>query len=173
MTSRPSRPTGGKWELPEGPLAAAIGYFIMGWSRIDGMMEVAIAKKLGLGALDGSILTAGLQFRSRSASLLSLLNRDPEKNKNAIRVVKGMQQISDRNDILHSVLGYRKSTIAFYRRKADNRFTSRVKHYDERSLLQLAWRCSDLADQLQKALQISTDDYLSFFHDAHNAANSD
>jgi hypothetical protein len=173
MSRNSKKGTAGKWELPAKPLAAALGYFIMGWSRIDGMMEVAIVKELGLGALDGSTVTAGLQFRGRSEILLSLLNRDPIKNKTAIHVVKDMQNLSERNDILHSVMGKSPSAISFYRRRTNGRFTSKIERYDEERLLRLTLRCSGLADQLQHALEIRTDDYLSFFHTSHNAANSD
>jgi hypothetical protein len=173
MSSNQEKSPTGEWEMPEEPLTSALGHFILGWSLLEGTLEVAIAKELGLGAVDGSIVTASLIFRSRAAILLSLLNRDPEKNRTAIGIVHGMQNITDRNDMLHSVIGNSRSEIWFNRRKTENRFTSKIVRYDAKRLVEMSIRCSTLAGQLQQALAISIEDYRSFFHDAHKAANSD
>jgi hypothetical protein len=161
----------GKWEMPDPSISAALGTFIMAWALIDSVIEVCIAKQLGLRAIDGSIVTAGLQFRSRSSLLLSLLNRTPLKNAKAIKIVKDMQGIQDRNDILHSVIGSSKSVVWFNRRKTGATFTSKIEKYDRDRLLIAALRCSELTTKLMKAQGVSNNDYSAFFQATHNEAN--
>jgi len=144
----------------------------MAWSLVESTIEVAIGKQLGVAPLETSIITAGLQFRSRAAVLLSLLNREPSENATAIRIVKDMQSITDRNDILHSVIGGHRQTIWFNRRKTDARFTSKIEPYDFKRLTRAALSCADLATKLQSELDITNEDYSSFFQTAHNAANN-
>jgi len=163
----------GDWERPEPTLAAALGHFVMAWSLVESTLEVAIAKQLRLWPLDGSIVTAGLMFQGRANLLLSLLNRSPSRNRDAIATVKAMQGIQDRNDILHSVLGGSTEFIWFNRRRIQQEFTSKIEVYDQKRLLEAARRCSDLSTELMNALGISKADYESFFQETHNAANSD
>src|SRR5882724_9413180 len=142
----------GQWKLAHEPLAAALGYFIMAWSGVEAAIEISIAKQLGLKPLDGSIVTGGLQFKGRGMMLLSLLNRDPIKNEVAIKVVNEMQNIQDRNDILHSVIGGSESLIWFNRRRVDQTFKSKIERYDKERLLDITLQCSDLATRLMAAM---------------------
>jgi|SRR5882724_4066187 len=161
----------GQWRLADEPLAAALGYFIMAWSGVEAAIEISIAKQLGLTPLDGSIVTAGLQFRGRAMMLLSLLNRDPVKHAGAIKTVTEMQNIQDRNDILHSVIGGTEALIWFNRRRVDQTFKSKIEKYDRPRLLEVTLQCSDLATALMAALDITKEDYAGFFQTAHNEAN--
>jgi hypothetical protein len=163
----------GQWEMPEEELTSALGQFVLAWSRVEGAIEVAIAKQLGLDAVDGSIVSAGLMFHTRAAILLSLLNRASDKNRVAIGIVGKMQNITDRNDIFHSIIGTNKNQIWFDRRKADGQFKSKREIYDCIRFLKAAMRYSKLADQLLETLDISTEDYVAFFFTAHRAANND
>ena len=157
--------------MPEEPLVAALGHLVIAWSTIEAVIEVAIAKQLGLGSLDGSVVTASILFQGRAKMLLSLLHRDEEKNNAAIRTVKAMQGLTDRNDILHSVIGASKQEIWFNRRKTDVRYTSKIERYNRERLLRAAARYTELATQLMAALEISREDFLWFLHNSHNAAN--
>jgi hypothetical protein len=83
----------------------------MSWSLIESTLEIGISKQLKLDPLEASIVTAGAQFRNRVAILMSLLNRDPAANASAIKTIKNIQNLSHRNDILHSVVGGSATTI--------------------------------------------------------------
>jgi hypothetical protein len=163
----------GNWEAPEVRLAAALGHFVMAWSLVESTIEVAIAKQLRLFPLDSSILTAGLMFQGRANILLSLLNRSSARNTDAISIVKKMQNLGDRNDIMHSVIGGAKSVIWFNRRRTQEVFSSKIEKYDINRLLDAALRCSDLATELMTALGIKKEDYTSFFQDAHNSVSNE
>lgn len=157
--------------MPELHLAAALGHFVIGWSSIEAVVEVAIKKQLRLKPLESSIVTARLQFRSRSMILMSLLNLDPTKNAEAITVLKEIRVIQERNDILHSIVGGSESVIWFNRRKTEDTFKSKIETYDANRLSDVALKCSNLSGALMKALKIRKQDYLSFLHKSHKAAN--
>lgn len=161
----------GKWGMPSEALAAALGYFVLGWSAIESTIEVAIAKQLGLSPVDSSIATASLGFKSRSEILMSLLNRDPKANRAAIEALKEIKKIEDRNDILHSVIGGSENLIWFNRRTTGATLKSRIERYDRERLMNVTLRCSDLATALGKALGITGSDHAKFFQEAHNSAN--
>ena len=61
-----------------------LGMFILAWSVLEAHLEFLIARQLGLSPLDGSLVTAGLQFKARATLLKGLLHRDPVKNDKAI-----------------------------------------------------------------------------------------
>jgi hypothetical protein len=162
----------GRWEMPNEALTQALGQFIMAWSLVESTIEVAICKQLGLAPLESSIITAGLMFKARATILQSLLKRSPRKNAKAIEIIQEIQDVDDRNDILHSIIGGSKNTIWFNRRKTQRKFSSKIEFYDRERLLLACLKCSDLAGQLQQALEITNEDYLTFFQESHNAANS-
>jgi hypothetical protein len=172
MTKKVEKAPDGEWAMADSSILAALGHFIMAWSLVESTIEVCIAKQLGLGALEGSIVTAGLQFKSRSAVLMSLLNRDQKANAEAIGIVKAMQNIGDRNDILHSVVGGNKSVIWFNRRKTDSSFKSKIERYDALRLQTVSLQCSDLSGALMKSQGIGKEDYVRFFQESHNAVNN-
>lgn len=95
----------GKWEMPDELLTSALGHFILSWALVEATIEIAIAKELGVDAHAGSIVTAVVQFRGRASILSSLLNRDPKRNANALRAIKELTTVTDRNDMLHGVAG--------------------------------------------------------------------
>ena len=116
MTKKQKKAPSGDWQIPKPELAEALGLFVLGWAMVEATLEVAISKQLKIRPLESSIVTAGLQFRSRAAILRSLLAREPKKNAKAIDVVKALQCDRDRNDIMHSVIGGSKDVIWFNRR---------------------------------------------------------
>ncbi|MEE9160007.1 MAG: hypothetical protein V3U60_16680 [Gammaproteobacteria bacterium] len=167
----PPAPTG-KWEIADKDLLAAVGLFVLAWSSLESAIEAGIYKQTGLTPLDSSIITAGLGFKSRSLILSSLLNRNSEKNARAIAIIKKMQKVSDRNDILHGVTGGAKHGIWFNRRKTNFKFTSKFENYDTKRLLTLSLQCNKLAENLLKELKISKNEYVHFHQEVHNKANN-
>src|ERR1700737_640206 len=172
MNKAPEPAPTGNWEMPNSSLAQMLGHFIMAWSLIEAAIEIGIGKQLGTKPLETSIVTAGLMFRARSSILMSLLNRDPSKNSEAIRILKEVEGIEDRNDIMHSVIGDSANQIWFNRRKTKHRFTSKVERYNQTRLNSTVLAIADLSGKLMSALGISRTDYLEFFQQSHNAVNS-
>ncbi len=148
-----------------------LGHFIMAWSLIEAAIEIGIGKQLGTKPLETSIVTAGLMFRARSSILMSLLNRDPSKNSEAIRILKEVEGIEDRNDIMHSVIGGSANQI-WFNRKTKHRFTSKIERYNQTRLNSTVLAIADLSGKLMSALGISRTDYLEFFQQSHNAVNN-
>ncbi|MPY74600.1 MAG: hypothetical protein GEU87_10095 [Alphaproteobacteria bacterium] len=161
----------GEWELPNQDLLAALGTFVIAWSGIETTVEAGIHKQTGLPPLESSIITAGLMFKSRTAILSSLLNRNPEKNAQALAIVRQIEALSDRNDIVHGIIGGNKTKIWFNRRKTGRKFTSKIEDYDLERLRALALKYADLSGELFKALGLTKDSYLKFLQQAHNDAN--
>ena len=151
---------------------SCLGLFVVGWSTIEALLEVAIAKQLGLAPAEGSIITASLQFKSRSVILMGLLNRDKTKNAAAITSLKTLQNKPDRNDLLHSIIGRSATGLVFTRRKSDGKFSSQEKPHDAESLLLATIELTNIANELKIALGISEQDIQDYFDTAHKAANS-
>jgi hypothetical protein len=173
MTPKPAEaaPTG-KWERHDSKLVEMLGNFVLAWSLIESTIEIGIGKQLGTKPLETSIVTAGLMFRARSSILSSLLQRDPVKNADAIAVLKEIEKIEDRNDIMHSVIGGSANQIWFNRRKTQKRFSSKIEHYNQIRMNSTVLAVADLSTQLMAALGVSREDYLAFFQQSHNAVNS-
>ena len=171
MNKAPEPAPTGKWEMPKPHIAQMLGYFVMAWSLIEAAIEVGIGKQLGIKPLESSIVTAGLMFKARASILASLLNRDPSKNATALSLLKEIQAIEDRNDILHSVVGSGTNQIWFNRRKTKNKFSSKIERYNWERLSATVLSISQLAGDLMAALDVTQGDYLKFFQDSHNAAN--
>jgi hypothetical protein len=172
MNKAPEPAPNGDWGMPNPSLAQMLGHFVMAWSLVEAGIEIGIGKQLGTQPLETSIITAGLMFRARSSILMSLLNRDPSKNSEAIRILKEVEGIEDRNDIMHSVIGGSANQIWFNRRKTKNRFTSKIERYNQVRLNSTVLAIADLSGQLMSALKISRADYLDFFQQSHNAVNN-
>jgi hypothetical protein len=171
MPKAPALAPTGEWRMPDPKLAEMLGHFVMAWSLIEAAIEVGIGKQLGTKPLESSIVTAGLMFRTRTSILMSLLNREPSKNAQAIKVLKEIEEIEDRNDILHSVIGGSASQIWFNRRKVKRKFTSKIEKYNQVRINSTVLHIADLSGKLMSALGITRDDYLTFFQDSHNAVN--
>lgn len=165
------RASDGQWSPTNAITMAALGQFVQAWSLIESTMEVAIGKQLALPPLESSMITAGLQFRGKATLLLSLLERDRKKNRAIIEAVKDSMNITDRNDIFHSVPGRNQTNLWFNRRKTDATFSSKIVPYDADKLLRLSIRCAELCERITTNLGISQADYDSFFQEAHNKAN--
>ena len=159
--------------LPIIKVPAAIGNFIISFSLVEGVIEVGIAKQLGLDPIRASIVTAGLQFKSRASMLCSLLNLDRKKNADAIKQLKAVMNRGERNDIVHAAVGLsaERDSITFHRRKVAHEYKAYHRQYSSESLFLLAGEFTKAAMDLQKALGISRQEYRDFFHEAHKDAS--
>jgi hypothetical protein len=173
MPKHPQKPAAtGQWEMPNSKLAERLGQFVMAWSLIETTIEIGIGKELGTAALETSIVTAGLMFRARAAIFMSLLNRDSTKNAGALRLLKEIVNLEDRNDFMHSVIGGNADMLWFNRRKTKEKFTSKIENYPIVRMTSTLLHCTELSVNLGRVLKITKGDYLKFFQDSHNAANN-
>ena len=149
-----------------------LGFFIASWAVLGATLEVAISQQLNLSALDSSHITAGMQFKPKAVMLKSLLSRDKAKNAKAIEIVNQMQQRGERNDLLHSIVGFNKKELVFTRRRNDRgRFTSEEKPYNGQQLVQLSHDVANLSAGLKAELRITDNDYENWLQEAHKDAN--
>lgn len=146
----------------------SLGFFVVGWSILEGGLEVAIAKQLGLSARNASIVTAGLQFKARATMLKGLLNRDPEKNAAAIETLNKIMNRGERNDLLHSLVQWDPEGLVFDRRRSDGQFRVKRVHYSREDLMVLAIEFSALSLELKKHLGITDKDHAGFFQRSHS-----
>ena len=151
--------------------AAALGHFMISWAHLESVLEVAIHKQLGTDPVKSSIVTAGLQFKSKTSVLLSLLNLDAKKYDAAIKTLKKIRNRSERNDIVHGIVAYHPDGIGFMRRRVDEKFKSTKLLYSPSKLTQLAEEFEALSVSLAGALGLKPEEFNPFFHSAHKAAN--
>jgi hypothetical protein len=168
----PEPPPISQWKMPNPYLTEMLGQFIMAWALIEGVIEIGIGKQLGTRPLETSIVTAGLMFKARSSILMSLLNRHPQENVQALKLLKEIRKLEDRNDIMHGVIGGTQDHIWFNRRTTNEKFNSKIEKYDATRLSSTVLRYAHLSSQLMSALSIEIDDYLEFFQDFHNSTSS-
>jgi hypothetical protein len=99
MTSAPS-----VHDIPEAMIVtlASYGLFMLNWSLLETVLEVAIAKRVDLHPLEGNIVTASLGFQARASILRSFLALDTrQESKDAIKVIDTATQEANRNTIIH------------------------------------------------------------------------
>ncbi len=147
----------------------ALGLFVNAWSTVEGTLDVAISKQLGLNPFDGSIITAGLQFRAKSDTLKGLLMRNPDENVDALEVLAKIKNMPDRNDLLHGIAGASEHGLVFRRRTNYGEFKSTDKYFSTERLLRLSVEVTGLVTTLQSHLGITEKDYLCFFEESHTA----
>jgi hypothetical protein len=142
---------------------ASYGLFMLNWSLLETVLEVAIAKRVGLHSLEGNIITASLGFQARASILRSFLALDSSpESKDAIKVINAATQEANRNIIIHGQVFAEGETLSFVHRKVDQGLTAKRVTVDSTSMLQRASRLKDSVVRLQSLLSISDDDLHEF-----------
>ncbi len=105
---------------------AAYGLFMLNWSLLETVIEVAIMKRLELHPLEGAIVTSSLSFQARASILRSFLALDPKPEaKEAIKVINTTTQEASRNAIIHGQVFAEGETLSFVYRKVDQGLTAK------------------------------------------------
>jgi hypothetical protein len=142
---------------------ASYGLFMLNWSLLETVIEVAIAKRLELHALEGNIVTASLGFQARASILRSFLALDTGTNsKEAIKVINDATQEANRNAIIHGQVFAEGETLSFVYRKVDHGLTAKRITVDSTSMLERAGKLKESIIRLQSLLSISDDDLHEF-----------
>jgi hypothetical protein len=138
---------------------AAYGLFMLNWSLLETVIEVAIAKRLELHPLEGNIVTSSLAFQSRSSILRSLLDLDTRKEaKEAQKLINTIVQEANRNAIIHGQVFVAGSHhLRFIHRKANDAISAKCIEVDSDSMRERANSLKEHIVRLQELLSISDD----------------
>lgn len=77
------------------------GMFMVAWSVLEGVIQVAIMKELQVSSAKAIVVTAGMQFRQRVAVLSSLLKLSDTNRKPAIALLRKIEKKGNRNMLVH------------------------------------------------------------------------
>jgi hypothetical protein len=142
---------------------AAYGLFMVNWSLLETVLEVAIMKRLELHPLEGAIVTSSLGFQARASILRSFLALDATvQAKEAIAVINTATQEANRNTIIHGHVFFEGETLSFVYRKVDQGLTAKRVTVDSKSMLQRGANLRESIVRLQSLLSISDDDLREF-----------
>lgn len=160
MTSAPSID-----DIPEAMVVtlASYGLFMLNWSLLETVLEVAIAKRVALHPLEGNIITASLGFQARASILRSFLALDSNQEaKDAIKVIDAATAEANRNTIIHGQVFAEGETLSFVYRRVDHELTAKRITVNSASMLQRASKLKESIVKLQSLLSISDDDLREF-----------
>jgi hypothetical protein len=136
---------------------AAYGLFMLNWSLLETVIEVAIMKRLELHPLEGNIVTSGLNFQARSSILRSLLSLDESKeSKEARQLINTIVTEANRNAIIHGqvfVAGHHH--LRFIHRKTADVISAKCIEVDADSMQKRASILRDNITRLQSLLSVS------------------
>jgi hypothetical protein len=160
MTSAPSVD-----DIPDAMVVtlASYGLFMLNWSLLETVLEVAIAKRVGLLSLEGSIITSSLGFQARASILRSFLALDnSQESKDAIKEINTATQEANRNIIIHGQVFAEGESLSFVHRRVDQSITAKRVIVDSATMLQRASKLKECIMRIQSLLSISDDDLHEF-----------
>ena len=152
-------------DIPEAMIVtlASYGLFMLNWSLLETVLEVAIAKRIDVHPLEGNIITASLGFQARASILRSFLALDTrQESKDAIKVIDTATQEANRNTIIHGQVFAEGKTLSFVHRKVDHGLTAKRVTANSASMLERAGKLKESIIKLQSLLSISDEQLHEF-----------
>jgi hypothetical protein len=152
-------------EIPENMIVtlASYGLFMINWSLLETVIEVAISKQAEMHPLEGSIMTASLGFQARASILRSLLALDASQEaKDAIKEINLATQEANRNLIIHGQVFAEGESLIFVHRKVDQSLTAKRVVVNSETMLQRASKLKESIMRIQSLLSIADDDLHEF-----------
>ena len=146
------------------------GLFMVIWSVLEVVIEIAIIKQLGTGMVQGSIVTTGLGFKSRASILRSLLALDKKRHAQAISLINTVTQEAKRNTLVHGHIFVGDNKITFVKRTVDQELKSSVTTFTLPELTALVSLISNKVVKLQAMLDVPDADLTSFANIGRNLA---
>jgi hypothetical protein len=162
-------------EIPDAMIVtlASYGLFMLNWSLLETVLEVAIAKRVGLHPLEGTIVTASLGFQARASILRSFLALDAsQESKDAIKEINTATQEANRNIIIHGQVFADGERLSFVHRRVDQSLTAKRVVVDSSSMLERARKLKESVIKIQTLLSVSDDDLHEFGNINQNLAFS-
>jgi 2-keto-3-deoxy-galactonokinase len=137
---------------------AAYGLFMVNWSLLETIIEVAIMKRLELNPLEGNIVTSSLSFQARSSILRSLLELDESKEAREAKTLIGtIVKEANRNAIIHGQVFVAGSHhLRFIYRKTDDSLSAKCIEVDCDSMQKRATSLRQNIVRLQVCIDVAS-----------------
>lgn len=143
----------------------ALGVFMIAWSGLETVIEVAIKKQLGVDDQVGEITTSSLGFMSKSNILTSLLQLQAPKHDKAIKLLSQITGDAKRNAIVHGrVFMDSQGKITFVKSIVNTKYRAKRISFAPEELDSHAIKLNSRTAQLQQLLDISEAELESFAH---------
>jgi hypothetical protein len=151
---------------------SAYGQFMVFWSVLEVLIEVAIMKRIAVPPLEGAIITASLGFQARSNILKSLLALDKSaQSEEAIKAITAAAADANRNTIIHGHVFAKGDQLTFVLRKIGQSFSAKRLTLDADAMTEKVSRLVEHIGKLQSLLSVSDDDLQEFGNVGIAAAN--
>lgn len=135
---------------------------MVAWAVLEGVVETALVKELGLGSQRGLIVTTGMQFRQRTLALIGLLEKRSTQPHEAIALLKKVEKIAKRNAIVHGhvVVGV-PGQLTFVKSNVNEGYSARAFTFTGPALEGHIARLTEETNRLQRLLNVSDQDIQS------------
>jgi hypothetical protein len=131
---------------------SAYGQFMLYWSLLEIIIEVAIMKRIAVHPLEGAIVTASLGFQARSNILKSLLALDKSaQSEEAIKVITAAANDANRNTIIHGHVFANGDQLTFVSRKIGHSFSAKRLTLDADTMTEKGLKLGEHIEQASVA----------------------
>ena len=151
----------------------AYGTFMVSWSVLESVLEVAIMKQLKISELQAAIVTSSLGFRARSTILSSLLNLHGDEYSEAVKVLNKITQNAKRNTFVHGhIFVGEQEKLTFVKADVNQKYRAKRVTLTAVELYLHVLEINSSVAVLQKLLAISDDELNSFAKIGFNASTT-
>jgi hypothetical protein len=141
----------------------AYGLFMVTWSVLESLLEVAIKKQLGITEVQTAIVTSSLGFRARSSILSSLLALDGAKQNGAISLLNKISEDAKRNTLVHGhIFVGEEEKLTFVKADISKRYRAKRASFTSSALLRHVQTINSDIANLQTLLRITDQELDSF-----------
>jgi hypothetical protein len=139
------------------------GLFMVAWSSFEIVIEIAIAKALGLWPEDASLMLGSLTSGPKLDRLKRLLERSPD-SKAKLDAVNVAARLAERNALVHSFVMDRGETFIFVSRDTIKRKSINVKQFTVQEMAKHNREFADAVLSAQRELGVSDQDFDDYTH---------
>ena len=151
----------------------AYGLFMVTWSILESVLEVAIMKQLGINEMQTAIVTSSLGFKARASILSSLLALHGDKHSETIKLLNQITQNAKRNTLVHGhIFVGEHEKLTFVKADASQRYRARRATFSAADLITHVQTLNSSIQSLQAFLGVTDDELNSFAKVGFNASAS-
>jgi len=150
---------------------AAYGLFMATWSLLEIVIEVAIAKQLSIGFLEGNIITSGMGYEQRASILRSLLARHSPEFDDVRALLTEVTRDARRNTMAHGHIRVSETTIEFIKRSTKERLTATKAEFSTVGMVQHLDVLNQRIKVIQSRLGVTDHDLEAFAKIGHHLTN--